>query len=66
MAKRTMQTMEMGLKVFFPIKEIIEANLSWLLLSYRIIPQAERKHSPSALISERNQNPHSDVIINKR
>ena len=50
-AERIVQTVKMSLKAFSPFTQNIEAYIPNLLLSYRTLPQADRKQSPSALMS---------------
>ena len=49
-AERMVQTVKMGLNAFSPFNQNIEAYIPNLLLSYRTVPHADRKQSPSALI----------------
>ena len=42
-AKRMVQTVKMGLKVFSPFNQNIEAYIPNLLLSYQTVPSADRK-----------------------
>ena len=46
------QTVKMGLKAFSHFNQIIEAFIPNLLLSYRTVPHADRKQSPSALMGK--------------
>ena len=45
------QTVKLGLKVFLPFNQNIEAYMSNLLLSYQTVPHADKKQSPSGLMS---------------
>ena len=49
-AERMVQTVKMGLKAFSPFNQNTEAYIPNLLLSYRTVPHADRKQSPSALM----------------
>ena len=56
-AERMVQTVKMGLKAFSSFQENIEAYLPRLLLSYRSIPHAGRKQSPSELMGRQIRAP---------
>ena len=51
------QTVKMGLKAFSPFNQNTEAYIPNLLLSYRTVPHADRKQSPSALMSRQIKAP---------
>ena len=50
-AERVVQTVKMNLKAFSPFNQNFEAYTPNLLLSNRTVPLADRKQSPSALMS---------------
>ena len=56
-AERMFQTVKMGSKVFSPFNQNIEAYILNLLLSYRMVPRADRKQSPSALMGRQIRAP---------
>ena len=51
------QTVKMGLKVFSPFNQNIEAYIPNLLLSYETVPHTDRKQSRSALMGRQIKAP---------